>query len=90
MLRRLLLFLCPLFLAETAIAFDGGGYEIEKKAELYTNQLKTKTLAEYSEFHHSCMDTQMTMWGEVMEDLQIRDEDQPGVQEAAKDEKPEP
>ena len=72
MLRRLLLFLCPLVLAETAIAFDGGGYEIEKKAELSTNPLKTKTLAEYSEFHHSCMDTQMTMWGEVaelMEDL---------------------
>ena len=72
MLRRLLLFLCPLVLAETAIAFDGGGYEIEKKAELSTNQLKTKTLAKYSEFHHSCMDTQMTMWGEVaelMEDL---------------------
>ena len=72
MLRRLLLFLCPLVLAETAIGFDGGGYETEKKAELSTNQLKTKTLAEYSEFHHSCMDTQMTMWGEVaelMEDL---------------------
>ena len=72
MLRRLLLFLCPLVLAETAIAFDGGGYEIEKKAELITNQLKTKTLAEYSEFHQFCMDTQMTMWGEVaelMEDL---------------------
>ena len=45
---------------------------MEKKAELSTNQLKTKALAEYSEFHQSCMDTQMTMWGEVaelMEDL---------------------
>ena len=72
MLRRLLLFLCPLVLAETAIAFDGGGYETEKKAELSTNQSKTKTLAKYSEFHQSCMDIQMTMWGEVaelMEDL---------------------
>ena len=71
-MRRLLLFLFPLVLAETAIAFDGGGYETEKKAKLSTNQSKTKALAEYSEFHQSCMDTQMTMWGEVaelMEDL---------------------
>ena len=71
-MRRLLLLLCPLVLAETAIAFDGGGYETEKKAKLSTNQSKTKALAEYSEFHQSCMDTQMTMWGEVaelMEDL---------------------
>ena len=71
-MRRLLLILCPLVLAETAIAFDGGGYETEKKAELSTNQSKTKTLAKYSEFHQSCMDIQMTMWGEVaelMEDL---------------------
>ena len=66
-MRRLLLFLCPLVLAETAIAFDGGGYETEKKAELSTNQSKTKTLAKYSEFHQSCMDIQMTMWGEVAE-----------------------
>ena len=71
-MRRLQLLLCPLVLAETAIAFDGGGYETEKKAELSTNQSKTKTLAKYSEFHQSCMDIQMTMWGEVaelMEDL---------------------
>ena len=71
-MRRLLLLLCPLVLAETAIAFDGGGYETEKKAGLSTNQSKTKTLAKYSEFHQSCMDIQMTMWGEVaelMEDL---------------------
>ena len=71
-MRRLLLLLCPLVLAETAIAFDGGGYETEKKAELSTNQSKTKTLAKYSEFHQSCMDIQMTIWGEVaelMEDL---------------------
>ena len=71
-MRRLLLLLCPLVLAETAIAFDGGGYETEKKAELSTNRSKTKTLAKYSEFHQSCMDIQMTMWGEVaelMEDL---------------------
>ena len=71
-MRRLLLLLCPLVLAETAIAFDGGGYETEKKAKLSTNQSKTKTLAKYSEFHQSCMDIQMTMWGEVaelMEDL---------------------
>ena len=71
-MRRLLLLLCPLVLAKTAIAFNGGGYETEKKAKLSTNQSKTKTLAKYSEFHQSCMDIQMTMWGEVaelMEDL---------------------
>ena len=66
-MRRLLLLLYPLVLAETAIAFDGGGYETEKKAELSTNQSKTKTLAKYSKFHQSCMDIQMTMWGEVAE-----------------------
>ena len=40
--------------------------------EVPTDQSKTKTLAKYSEFHQSCMDIQMTMWGEVaelMEDL---------------------
>tara|TARA_B100000282_G_C31694823_1_gene473308 strand:- start:273 stop:650 length:378 start_codon:yes stop_codon:yes gene_type:complete len=71
-LRRLLLLLCPLVLAKTAIAFDGGGYETEKKAKLSTNQSETKTLTKYSEFHQSCMDIQMTMWGEaskLMEDL---------------------
>ena len=36
------------------------------------NQKQKQTLAKYSEFHQSCMDIQMTMWGEVaelMEDL---------------------
>ena len=38
---------------------------------LLINQ-KIKTLAKYSEFYKSCMDNQMTIWGnvaEVMEDL---------------------
>ena len=59
-------------LTETAIAFDGGGYEKEEKSKLSTDQSKAKTLAKYSEFHQSCMDNQMTIWGEVaelMEDL---------------------
>ena len=59
-----------LVLAETAMAFDGGWYETEGKPELSTDQ--SETLAKYSDFHHSCMDIQMTMWGEVaelMEDL---------------------
>ena len=71
-MKRLLLLLVPLVLAETAIAFDGGGYETEQKSELSTDHLKAKTLAKYSEFHQSCMHNQMTMWGEVaeiMEDL---------------------
>ena len=71
-LKRLLLLLVPLILADPAIAFDGGGYETRQKAEPLTNQSKTKTLAKYSEFHQSCMDIQMTMWGDVaelMEDL---------------------
>ena len=71
-MRRLLLLLCPLVLAKTAITFDGGGYETEQKSELSTDHLKAKTLAKYSEFHQSCMHNQMTMWGEVaelMEDL---------------------
>ena len=71
-LRRLLLLLVPLVLGEPAIAFDGGGYETEEHPELSTDQSKTQTLSKYSEFHQSCMDIQMTMWGEVaeiMEDL---------------------
>ena len=71
-MKRLLLLLVPMVLADPAIAFDGGGYWTEKKIEALTDQSKTKTLAKYSEFHQSCMDIQMTMWGEVaelMEDL---------------------
>ena len=71
-LKRLLLLLVPLVLADPAIAFDGGGYETEEKIEVPTDQSKTRTLPRYSEFHQSCMDIQMTMWGEVaelMEDL---------------------
>ena len=69
-LKLLLLMLVPLVMADTANAFDGGWYEIEEKPELSTDQ--PETLANYSEFHQSCMDIQMTMWGEVaelMEDL---------------------
>ena len=69
-MRRLLLFLCPLVLADPVIAFDGGWYDKGEQPELSTDQ--SETLAKYSEFHQSCMDTQMTMWGEVaelMEDL---------------------
>ena len=71
-MKRLLLLLVPMDLADLVIAFDGGGYWKEKKIEAPTGQSKTKTLAKYSEFHQSCMDIQMTMWGEVaelMEDL---------------------
>ena len=71
-MKRLLLLLVPMVLADPAIGFDGGGYWTEKKIEAPTDQSKTKTLAKYSDFHQSCMDIQMTMWGEVaelMEDL---------------------
>ena len=69
-MKRLLLLLVPLVLADPAIAFDGGWYDKEEKPELFPDQ--SETLAKYSEFHQSCMDIQMTMWGEVaelMEDL---------------------
>ena len=71
-MKRLLLLLVTMVWADTAIAFDGGDYWTEKRIEAPTDQSKTKTLAKYSEFHQSCMDIQMTMWGEVaelMEDL---------------------
>ena len=71
-MKRLLLLLVPMVLADPAIAFDGGGYGAEKKIAVPTDQSKTKTLAKYLEFHQSCMDIQVTMWGEVaelMEDL---------------------
>ena len=71
-MKRLLLLLVPLVLTDPAIAFDGGWYDKEEKPELSTDQ--SETLAKYSEFHQSCMDIQMTMWGEVaelMEDLAI-------------------
>ena len=66
-MKRLLLLLVRMVLADPAIAFDGGGYWTEKKIEAPTDQSKTITLAKYSEFHQSCMDIQMTMWGEVAE-----------------------
>ena len=69
-MKRLLLLMVPLVLADPAIAFDGGWYDKEEKPELSTG--RSETLAKYSEFHQSCMDIQMTMWGEVaelMEDL---------------------
>ena len=71
-LKRLLLLLAPVVLADPAVAFDGGGFEAEEKIAVPTDQSKTKTLAKYLEFHQSCMDIQMTMLGEVaelMEDL---------------------
>ena len=61
-----------MLLADPAIAFDGGGFEAEEKIAVPTDQSKTKTLTRYLKFHQSCMDIQMTMWGEVaelMEDL---------------------
>ena len=69
-MKRLLLLLISLVLADPAIAFDEGWYDKEEKPELFTG--RSETLAKYSEFHQSCMDIQMTMWGEVaelMEDL---------------------
>ena len=66
-MKLLLLLLVPMFLRETAIAFDGGGHEKQKKSELSTYQSKAKTLSKYSEFHQSCMDNQMTIRGEVAE-----------------------
>ena len=71
-MKRLLLLLAPVVLADPAIAFDGGGFEAEEKVAVPTDLSKTKTLTKYLEFHQSCMDIQMTMWGEVaelMEDL---------------------
>ena len=71
-MKRLLLLLISLVLADPAIAFDEGWYDKEEKPELSTG--RSETLAKYSEFHQSCMDIQMTMWGEVaelMEDLAI-------------------
>ena len=59
-MKRLLLLLVPLVLADPAIAFDGGWHDKEEKPELSTDQ--SETLAKYSEFHQSCMDIQMTMW----------------------------
>ena len=52
-------------MADPAFAFDGGWYEKEEKPELSTDQ--PETLATYSEFHQSCMDIQMAMWGEAAE-----------------------
>ena len=56
-MKRLLLLLVALVLAEYAVAFDGGWYDTEGKPELSTE--KSETLAKYSDFHHSCMDIQL-------------------------------
>ena len=49
--KRLLLLLVPVVLADPAIAFDGGGFEAEEKIAVPTDQSKTKTLKKYLEFH---------------------------------------
>ena len=70
-MKRLLLLLAPVVLADPAIAFEGGGFEEEEKIAVPTDQSK-KNLTKYLKFHQSSMDIQMTMWGEVaelMEDL---------------------
>ena len=54
-LKRLLLLLVPVILADPAIAFDGGWHDKEEKTKTTTGQPKTKTPAKYSEFHKSCM-----------------------------------
>ena len=64
-MKRLLLLLISLVLADPAIAFDEGWYDKEEKPELSTG--RSETLAKYSEFHQSCMDIQMTLWGEAAE-----------------------
>ena len=48
-MKRLLLLLVPLVLADPVIAFDGGWHDKEEKPELSTDQ--SETLAKYSEFH---------------------------------------
>ena len=53
-MKRLLLLLVPLVLADPGIAFDGGWYDKEEKPELSTDQ--SVTLTKYSEFHQRCMD----------------------------------
>ena len=64
---RLLLFLLPVAVANPAIAFDGGGFVAPEKIEFSRQQSETTTLAKFSEFYSSCMEIQMTMWGEVAE-----------------------
>jgi hypothetical protein len=59
-------------MANPAIAFDGGGFDAAEKTVVSRKQSETTTLAKYSEFHSSCMEIQMTIWGEaaeLMEDL---------------------
>ena len=43
-MNRLLLLLAPRVLVDPAIAFDGGGFEVEEKIEVPTDQTKTKKL----------------------------------------------
>ena len=50
-MKRLLLLLVPLVMADPAIAFDGDWYDKEEKLELSTDQ--SGTLGTYSEFHQS-------------------------------------
>ena len=56
-----------MFLAETAVAFDGGGFAADEKTEVSTEQLGAIILPSYQDFHASCMDIQLTMWGEAAE-----------------------
>ena len=62
-MKRLLLLLVPLVLADPAIAFDGGWYDKEEKPELSTDQ--SGTPQSIQGFTNPALDIQMTMWGEV-------------------------
>ena len=54
-MKRLLLLLISLVLADPAITFDEGWHDKEEKPELSTDQ--SETLAKYSEFHQSRMES---------------------------------
>ena len=70
---KYLMLLLALLTTTPTIAFDGGGIYADNTDKIPTkSDEQDETLTSYADYHSSCFETQMTMWGDVaelMEDL---------------------
>ena len=60
--------LLVLLTATPAVAFDGGGLNADdRRHHAITSKKQKGALPAYSDYHASCFETQMTMWGDAAE-----------------------
>ena len=63
---KALLFAVAILLTSPVSAFDGGGWDDEKKST--TLDVETlQSLPDYRSYHNYCLERELTMWGEVAE-----------------------